>query len=265
MNISDILQPKPTEWHERRRQGIGGSDAFKIMAGEWHVLWLEKIGQKEPEDLSHILPVVLGGFTEPLNLAWLQREAGIEVDVSDRYAVHPKYNFIRCELDARAGGNIVECKHVNAWAKENEVVNKYYAQCQHQMACSGADICYLSIFFGTFKYEFFEIGRDDEYIANLIDREIEFWGYVERNEPPPDMPSEAVVIALDDMREVEMAGNEWPVHAAAWLENKAAAKSFKAAENDIKALVEADVKLAFGAGVQVKRSKNGALRISEMN
>jgi hypothetical protein len=67
------------------------------------------------------------------------------------------------------------------------------------------------------------------------------------------------------MREVEMAGNEWPVHAAAWLENKAAAKSFKAAENDIKALVEADVKLAFGAGVQVKRSKNGALRISEMN
>ena len=36
-------------------------------------------------------------------------------------------------------------------------------------------------------------------------------------------------------------------------------------ENDIKALVENDVKLAIGAGVQVKRSKNGALRISEMN
>ena len=31
---------------------IGGSDARRIMAGDWHTLWLEKTGQQEPADLS---------------------------------------------------------------------------------------------------------------------------------------------------------------------------------------------------------------------
>ena len=41
-----------SEEKEQRKQGIGGSDAAKIMKGEWKDLYLIKTGQKEDEDLS---------------------------------------------------------------------------------------------------------------------------------------------------------------------------------------------------------------------
>ena len=34
-----------------RKQGIGGSDATRLYNGDWHDLYLEKIGEKEPDDL----------------------------------------------------------------------------------------------------------------------------------------------------------------------------------------------------------------------
>ena len=43
-----------------RRKGLGGSDAAKIVAGDWHALWLDKTGRVEPEDLSAVWPVQLG-------------------------------------------------------------------------------------------------------------------------------------------------------------------------------------------------------------
>ena len=38
---------------------IGGSDARRIMEGDWHT-WLEKTGQQQPADLSDNLAVQLG-------------------------------------------------------------------------------------------------------------------------------------------------------------------------------------------------------------
>ena len=50
-----------------RRKSLGGSDANRIMRGDWHSLWLEKTGRKEPEDLSWVLPVLIGIATEDLH------------------------------------------------------------------------------------------------------------------------------------------------------------------------------------------------------
>src|SRR4051812_11147285 len=50
-----------------RRRFIGGSDANVIFSGNSEKvrdLWLEKRGDKQPSDLSDILPVVLGSWTE---------------------------------------------------------------------------------------------------------------------------------------------------------------------------------------------------------
>ena len=49
-----------------RSLGLGGSDATKIVAGEWKTLYEEKMGIKEPDDLSFILPP-LGPFVPPLS------------------------------------------------------------------------------------------------------------------------------------------------------------------------------------------------------
>ena len=53
-----------------RKQGIGGSDATRIYQGNWYDLYLEKIGEKEPDDLSKVLPVQMGVHTEDFNIRW---------------------------------------------------------------------------------------------------------------------------------------------------------------------------------------------------
>ena len=50
-----------------RPTGIGGTDAIRITEGTWKDLWLEKIGKVERKDLSSVLPVQLGIFTEEFN------------------------------------------------------------------------------------------------------------------------------------------------------------------------------------------------------
>lgn len=262
------LPPQSAAWHARRKLGIGGSDARKIMLGDWLDLWLEKTGRAAPEDLSNVLPVQLGTFTEPFNREWFERVSGKPVTTEDCDGLqHPEFPFMLGNLDGRLvfESAFLECKHVNAFSKEEELLTRYYPQIQHYLSVSGLDKCYLSVIIGTMKYEYFEVSRDDEYIERLIIREAEFWGHVENDiEPPHTTQPEAVAISFDDMREVDHTGsNEWANHAGIWLRDRAAAKTFKAAETGIKELVEADVKKAMGHGITVSRSKSGSLTIRE--
>jgi predicted phage-related endonuclease len=253
-------------WHDERRKGIGGSDATTIMTGDWLPLWEEKTGRRPPDDLSGVLPVQLGSFTESFNRKWFTKQTGIEVTTDDcEHLVHQEHACMRANLDGRVDGGIFEAKHTNAWAKEDEVVSKYYWQMQHCMAVSKAPLCYLSVIFGNMKWAFFEVKADAEAQAHLIEREAVFWRHVENDTPPGAQEAVVIDIALDDMREVDMAGsNAWAAHAGAWDENEAAAKAFKSADKELKALVEPDVKLAFGNGVKATRAKNGALTLRRM-
>ena len=38
----------------QRPRGIGGTDASRLVKGEWKDLWLEKIGRQQPPDLSSV-------------------------------------------------------------------------------------------------------------------------------------------------------------------------------------------------------------------
>ncbi len=268
MNVTAALEHGP-EWHAERRKGIGGSDAPKIMKGEWGLLYDQKTGASEGDDLSNILPVQMGSWTEPLNVYWFEKQTGLHVTTARRlcdHLVHPKHKFMRANLDGAVGGTgqkcIFEAKHVSAFAKDGEIVDRYYPQLQHCMAVAGADKAYLSVFFGNFKWAMFEISANKGYQEQLIAREAEFWGHVERGDRPGEAEDKSITIPLDDMREVSMTGNNaWASGAADWLENQSGAKVFKVAEKELKELVEADVKLATGHGIKIARSKNGAMRI----
>ena len=51
-----------------RKGFIGGSDCNTIMNGDWLRLWSEKLGYTESSDLSDILAVQLGSYTESFNI-----------------------------------------------------------------------------------------------------------------------------------------------------------------------------------------------------
>ena len=75
---------------------IGGSDVTRLLNGNWYDLYLEKMGEKEPEDLSDALPVQLGIETEKFNLAWFKDHtpeelwSGRELELIDNETTLPK-------------------------------------------------------------------------------------------------------------------------------------------------------------------------------
>jgi predicted phage-related endonuclease len=259
-----------TAWHEARRKGIGGSDASIIMAGDpaaLIALWEEKSGKGEPADLSDVVPVVIGTLTEPANRYFYTKRTGRGITAAGEMVVSKTHPFMRCTLDgitATADGKsaVFEAKHVGGFEPIETVVGRYQPQIHHAMHVAGLNRAVLSIFVGTRSWEMFEIECDDFYLAQLIDREREFWRCVESGEPPVQTATVAAPAMPTKFRTVSMEGNNtWASNAADWLANQTAAKSFEMASREIKALVEPDVGTATGHGIEVKRSKAGALTI----
>lgn len=257
-----------------RKRSLGGSDATVLMSGDEpaiHDLWLRKTGRAEEPDLSAVLPVQIGVWTEELNARWYSRGSGRPVTSRGKLCRHARYEFMACHLDgitSTAAGEpaVFEAKHVNAFAKIEDVAQKYMAQLHHNMACAEVEWAVLSVFVGTLKHEVFEVSCDPFYLGTLIDREREFWGCVTEDRPPHGMAPVAPPVPPEKWRSVDMEAlghNEWADRAASWLQHRAAASVFRAVEKDIKALVESDVGHAFGYGISVKRSKAGALTIRE--
>jgi predicted phage-related endonuclease len=250
----------------RRVLSIGGSDANILMSGDPQAvlaLWETKTGRRAPDDLSGVLPVVMGSFTEPLNAAWFEKQTGLVITRRGEALAHPEDTWRTATLDGAVAGAVWEAKHVGAFWKDDAILAKYQPQLHHNMAVAGASRAHLSIFKGNADWLHFEVGYDPAYGAAVRKAEWSFWMAVQADEPPTpyDAPPPP---AADAMREVDMTGsNAWAQFAADWLETKTHAKRFETATKEIKALIEPDVKLAHGHGIACSRSKAGALSIKE--
>ncbi|MGG5812558.1 YqaJ viral recombinase family protein [Falsiroseomonas sp. CW058] len=254
----------------RRRRGLGGSDANKIYSGNPEAilrLWREKRGEEEPEDLSGVLPVMMGSYTEPLNAAWYERSTGRRV-IDRGVVLHsPAFEWMFATLDGLttiedAPDAVWEAKHVNAFSKMDEVVGRYMPQLHHNMHCAQRDRAVLSVFRGTQEHHIIDVRRDDWYLAQLIEAERDFWDAVASGRPPVTVTPTAPIEAVEAVRTIDMTGsNSWAVAAEAWVTHRPAATIFDRSQRDIKAMLEADVKVAFGHGIRATRRKNGAVVI----
>ncbi len=248
-----------------RTKGIGGSDASRIMSGDWFALWQEKTGRQAPPDLSAVLQVQMGIFTEELNRRWFETQTGLEIGRAGcTDLVHREKEFMVGNIDGWVLDGVIECKHVSAFAKDEDILGRYYPQVQHYLAVTATPRGFLSVFFGNHRWEFFQIEADAPYQGELVERETAFWWHVDHDVPPKNEPARPAAIALDALRTVDMTGhNHWAALAADWLETRKAADRFGSATKGLKELVEADVKLASGHGVKVTRARNGALTVRE--
>jgi predicted phage-related endonuclease len=161
-------------------------------------------------------------------------------------------------------GCVLQAKHVNGFSKIEDVRARYQFQVMHEALVCGAPQGILSVIIGANEPVLELIELDDFWATDYIDRCREFWQHVvddrapEQGAPIPEPPAPTV------MRTVNMDGNNaWASLAADWLANKDGAKKFKAAEVELKALVEIDVRLAEGHGVSCSRNKAGSLSLKE--
>ena len=253
----------------RRRDGIGGSDANIILSGDADrilTLWREKRGEGESEDLSGILPVMLGSWTEAFNRQWYEKQTGWAVAQAGSVWTSEMHRWRMATLDGivEEKSAVFEAKHTSAFAKADEVLARYMPQLQHNMAVTGVEQSVLSVLYGNHKWEAYEIASDWLYQDELLAAEERFWRCVESGEPPiaiePPAPPKPI-----HYRELCLDGsNAWASYAADWRDHGDAARRHAAAVKGLKDLVPADVSRAFGHGLEAKRSKSGAISVREI-
>lgn len=253
---------------EARRSAIGGSDAAKIVAGgeAWEALWLDKTGRKRPKAIMSQWDSALRHATEALQLEWYAHCTGHEVGRAGEIVSHPDFPIIRATLDGfdHSEQCVLQAKHVSEWTKNpiEWCIEHYSAQVQHEMLAAGTDRGKLLIMHGMKEPEVVNFTLDPFSAEVYISRCQEFWGYVERDEPPPGSTPIEARVPYEQMREVDFSGhNEFGSHAAIWLETQSAAKLFDKSAKELKALVSSDVKRARGYGIEIVRSKSGSLTI----
>ena len=227
-------------------------------------LWREMIGEELPEDLSNNWPVQLGSTTEDLQLDWFERKQRRAISRRGEFVLHPVHPWAACTLDGWIDelSCPIEAKHCGGREPMETIIERYSAQTQWQMECTGAKQCALSVIFGANEPVVDFLERDDGYIAEMVKRGRQFMRFVERKIPPvalPPVPAPIVAEALYDMT----GNNEWTSSAVAWLETKQAARDNESASVNLKSLVPADAKKAFGAGVQISRNRIGHLSLRE--
>ncbi len=249
-----------------RMGGIGGSDANVIFSGDPNQiieLWEIKRGGRPAPDLSKRLPVMLGNWTEPFNRLWFEQETGMLIEEVGSAFSCPIHAWRRATVDGvvMGTGAVWEAKHTSAFAKPEEIVARYMPQLQHNMAVTGSENSILSVIYGNHRWETYEVGADWLYQDALLGAERQFWDCVLVGIPPaaidPPAPPKP-----DAVRELSFEGNnEWAIAAWDWLDTADSSRRHSAAATAIKGLLDDDVSRAFGHGIEVKRSKAGALTI----
>lgn len=261
-----------TEQPFDRSVGIGGSDAMRIMAGDWVRLYDEKVGNRQSEDLSGVFKVQLGVYTEPFHADWFAKMLGTEVTILTDTLLHPDHEWMYAHLDRWLPKHktFVELKHTRSGASVWEKSRFYMPQLQHYMAVTNTKSCYFSIIPGNDEPRYCEVERDDDYIENLIQMEQSFWWHVKEREAPEQTPfgelarvnKMAEAIKVDGYRVADMTkDNLWTDAAARFIANQAAAKAFDQAKDDLRSAVGDDVGEAYGHGVVAKRDSRGRVSI----
>ncbi len=164
---------------------IGGSDAAAVLGmSRWSTpieLWSEKAGIVTPEDISKKMYIRLGHKLEPVVAELFEEETGKKLRMVNQTIYHKKYPFLAVNLDRRVVGEdaFVELKKCASWKRKEweneEIPHEYLIQVQHGLMVTGDAYAYTGVLIGAEDFAWQRVERDEELIAMLEKREIEFW------------------------------------------------------------------------------------------
>lgn len=202
---AEVMQKNPSMWLQVRQNSIGGSEAAAILGmNPWkspYQLWLEKTGSAEPEDISDKDVVHFGTLLEPIVAQEFCLREGKKVKKCGLYR-SKQHPFMTASFDRLIVGEAagLECKTTSAYKgkdwEEGKIPPSYYVQCQHYMMVSGLPKWYIACLIGGNKFVTWEIDRDEDDIAALMEAETKFWERVQDRVPPDVDGSESCTKAL---------------------------------------------------------------------
>lgn len=188
------------------RTGIGGSDAGSILGLSEYVsryeLWGIKAGLYEPnsydsnfsffgryfEESVADLYTYWGGAFEDLLENYNNKKRIVEIEDDIYHYSDDEYPFLQCSPDRiilkhykYEGQGVLEVKTIAGFVAdkyEAGIPPQYYAQMQHNMMVTGLKWGDFAILKDGREFDVFHIQRNEEFIADLKKREIEFWDKV---------------------------------------------------------------------------------------
>ena len=182
-------------WLKIRNKGIGGSDAGTILnLNPWkdrYTLWAEKTGRSTPKDLSNNEKVHWGTKLEPVVAEEFEERHHTKVRKMGtvQSLIYPFMyaNVDRMVVGEDAGLEIKTCDYNERIKWDNgEIPNSYYCQCLHYLAVfPNIKRWYIAVLIGGNNYKETYIDRNEEEVNYIIQKEKEFWDYVQKDIEPP--------------------------------------------------------------------------------
>ena len=204
------LISRESQWLADRGGGIGASEAAAVLGvSPWktpYALWAEKAGLIEPDNISENEWIKWGHRLEGVIAEAYAEESGRSVARWPQFTVqrHPEHEWMFCtpdafQVDDSRGQGVCQIKTAGTflaseWEEEPPV--QYQVQVQHELAVTGMAWGTLVVLIGGQRLLWFDIDRNENFIATLIDAEREFWRRVIEQDPPPVDGSDATVDAL---------------------------------------------------------------------
>lgn len=210
------------QWLEVRRKTIGGSDAAGIVGlssyATPYTVWANKTGRL-PDSEDNEAMRQGRDLEEYVAKRWMEA-TGKTVRRCNAILYNSQYPFAHADIDrAVVGENAgLECKTTSTLNVRQfhgvEFPEKYYVQCVHYMAVTGADRWYLAVLVLGKGFYTYVLERDAEEIKSLMAAEAEFMDFVRKDIPPILDGSEATSDALQAIYpksafgEVDLFGRE---------------------------------------------------------
>lgn len=187
------MKQNTQEWLDFRKGKIGASDAPIIMGVSPYKtpyqLWEEKMGMSSQEvhaGMQH------GIEMEPVALNEL--EDVVFCRLQPKVVIHPKHLWMIASLDAiNVEQKIVAeiknpCQEDHDIAKRGTVPEKYFPQVQHQLEIVFELFGIKQLYYFSYRNgdkAVVKVDRDADYIADMIEKEKEFFKFIESKTPPP--------------------------------------------------------------------------------
>ena len=203
---------------------------------------MEKIGQTEREDISHIEAVQWGLKLQDI----IGREASarlqMELKEADYELYHPEHTWMASHFDfiSADGTTLVEVKNYNQ-SKRNQydveiglMPPQDRAQVVHEATVHRVQRCILAVLFGGQELVLIDKPISDSEKDALIQLESQLWASIQTNTPPE-------ASTVDAARRLFPTSTTQAVVATSQLEQ--ACQQLKAIKNQIKQFEEAEEKL----------------------
>lgn len=232
-----------------RRAAWWATDSRRAVSGKLVDVILEKRGQKERDDLSHVEAVQMGLKLQDTIGKIFEEVTGIAVRPHDLIGVHKTESWLRAHTDFTTGdGGLLEVKNYNQFlskefSEEGEPLQlpiADYWQLQHEATVFDVPHIYLGVLFGGQRFRHYKLEVTDEMKEDFIKQAAIWWASCAPDValPAAETTDQAKMIYRETIDDAVISNQNVEIAVAALKEIKGQIKDLESKEEQITVMLQ---------------------------